>query len=263
MGKVRKRSKQRSSSRAPFLPSISRLIVAAPSEVWLLLSLSSVLDRFSFLLTCILIDFCFHQPPQTRIMSAPIVNNRWRNNAPFSRDSPSPSPTPLMSTARPKPITFSSSPSMSSPLGHNRNQSFSPLGSSNLAPSRATTRPRSSSNRSSNQASSTFAPTFIKTEEAQREAEQVRGIEGENDFSGRRYVWVRDPQVAFVRGWVVEDLAGDKLLVQCDDGTVSVLELPQHFGSLMGSFNSNARSARSLSTRSILQSLTRQGIWLN
>ena len=48
----------------------------------------------------------------------------------------------------------------------------------------------------------------------------MQGIEGENDFSGKRYVWVRDPQVAFIRGWVVEDLVGGKMLVQCDDGTV-------------------------------------------
>jgi myosin protein heavy chain len=46
----------------------------------------------------------------------------------------------------------------------------------------------------------------------------VRGIEGENDFSGKRYVWLRNSTTAFVRGWVVEELDGDRLLVQCDDG---------------------------------------------
>jgi myosin protein heavy chain len=50
----------------------------------------------------------------------------------------------------------------------------------------------------------------------------VKGIEGENDFSGRKYVWLKDPQTAFVKGWVVEELEGNKLLVQCDDGSVSV-----------------------------------------
>jgi myosin protein heavy chain len=49
----------------------------------------------------------------------------------------------------------------------------------------------------------------------------VKGIEGENDFSGRKYVWLRDQQTAFVKGWVVEELGGNKLLVQCDDGSVS------------------------------------------
>jgi myosin heavy chain 9/10/11/14 len=48
----------------------------------------------------------------------------------------------------------------------------------------------------------------------------VRGIEGENDFSGKRYVWLKDPQTAFVRGWVVEELGGNRILVQCDDGSV-------------------------------------------
>lgn len=48
----------------------------------------------------------------------------------------------------------------------------------------------------------------------------VRGIEGENDFSGKRYVWLKDPKTAFVKGWVVEELDAQKVLVQCDDGTV-------------------------------------------
>lgn len=51
--------------------------------------------------------------------------------------------------------------------------------------------------------------------------EKVRGIEGENDFSGKRYVWLRDANAAFIRGWVVEELNGGRLLVQCDDGNVS------------------------------------------
>lgn len=49
----------------------------------------------------------------------------------------------------------------------------------------------------------------------------VKGIEGENDFSGKRYVWLKDPKQAFVKGWVVEELGGNRLLVQCDDGSVS------------------------------------------
>ena len=53
-----------------------------------------------------------------------------------------------------------------------------------------------------------------------REHDAVNGIEGENDFSGKRYVWLKDPQSAFVKGWVVEQNEGNRLLVQCDDGTV-------------------------------------------
>ena len=33
---------------------------------------------------------------------------------------------------------------------------------------------------------------------------------------------MKDPQAAFVKGWVVEDLGGNSLLVQCDDDTVQV-----------------------------------------
>ena len=46
----------------------------------------------------------------------------------------------------------------------------------------------------------------------------MKGIEGENDFSGKRYVWMRDPEKAFVRGWIVEDLDNGRVLVQRDDG---------------------------------------------
>ena len=49
-------------------------------------------------------------------------------------------------------------------------------------------------------------------------------VEGENDFSGKRYVWLHDPKNAFVRGWVVEEVPGGKLLVQCDDGTQQEVE---------------------------------------
>ena len=63
------------------------------------------------------------------------------------------------------------------------------------------------------------------TEESQRETERVKGIEGENDFSGKRYVWIRDSKAAFVKGWVIEDIDGDRLLVQCDDGSVSLIQL--------------------------------------
>jgi hypothetical protein len=49
----------------------------------------------------------------------------------------------------------------------------------------------------------------------------VNGIEGENDFSGKRYVWLKDPNTAFVKGWVVEELGDGRLRVQCDDGSVS------------------------------------------
>jgi len=51
--------------------------------------------------------------------------------------------------------------------------------------------------------------------------DMVKGIEGENDFSGKKYVWLKDPQAAFVKGWVVDELGSNRILVQCDDGSVS------------------------------------------
>ncbi|KAM3556024.1 hypothetical protein MY1884_005282 [Beauveria asiatica] len=75
--------------------------------------------------------------------------------------------------------------------------------------------------RSGTPTSGTFAPAFIKTEEMMRSYDTVKGIEGENDFSGKRYVWLKDPEEAFVKGWVVEEKPGGNLFVQLDDGSVS------------------------------------------
>ena len=77
--------------------------------------------------------------------------------------------------------------------------------------------------RSGTPTSTTFAPKFIKAEDKARGHDPVKGIEGENDFSGKRYVWLNDPQEAFIKGWVIEELAGNRLLVQTDDGTVSFI----------------------------------------
>ena len=49
--------------------------------------------------------------------------------------------------------------------------------------------------------------------------ERILAIEGENDFSGKRYVWVKDPEKAFVRGWITEDLPGNRVLVKFDNGS--------------------------------------------
>ena len=99
-------------------------------------------------------------------------------------------------------------------MGHARNQSLSQL-SAPLARSDSS-RLRSNSNRNGASAG-TFAPQW--TADGSQDIPEVRGIEGENDLSGKRYVWLRDPKTAFVRGWVVEELSGGELLVQCDDGT--------------------------------------------
>lgn len=98
------------------------------------------------------------------------------------------------------------------------------------------------------------------------DVDTVDGIEGENDFSGKRYVWLRDPKTAFVKGWIVEDLGGDKILVQCDDGSVC-LALPGYQiarswdTGKADTTNSNARSTMRASIKSILPSSIRQTIW--
>jgi myosin heavy chain 9/10/11/14 len=142
-----------------------------------------------------------------------------RRNNPFVRGS-SPSQT-SGNAGRPK-STILASPSplsgASTPPSHQRSQS-----NSTLPVLSAANNPRRHSRTDSRNGSlsNTFAPSFIKTEDMRRNHDAVKGIEGENDFSGKRYVWLKDPQTAFVKGWVVEDLAGNRIRVQCDDGSVS------------------------------------------
>ncbi|KAK7419519.1 class II myosin [Neonectria punicea] len=145
-------------------------------------------------------------------------NMAHRRNNPFARAT-SASPAPI-ANGRPKSAIFPSTtpiPALPASTAHGRTQSNTSIPSSHRLSS-AGSRQRSES-RNATPTSSTFAPSFIKAEETKRNQDAVKGIEGENDFSGKRYVWVKDPQNAFVRGWVVEDLERNQLLVQCDDGT--------------------------------------------
>jgi myosin protein heavy chain len=146
--------------------------------------------------------------PQPTTMSAP---GPAPNGRPFARNSRN---TPFARNTPTSPLNESDSA-----MGHLRHRSLTnltnltspPLGRSDSA------RLRSNSNRNSTPVG-TFAPQFISEDDG--DAPRLGGIvEGENDFSGKRYVWLRDPVTAFVRGWVVEDLPGGRILVQCDNGT--------------------------------------------
>ena len=142
-----------------------------------------------------------------------------RNN-PFSRQAQSSSPSPMgpfsqHDIGRPRSALFTSPPDAQF-KGHGRNQSFSPLSVTTPSnPSHVRTQSTSARNRSTN----TFAPLFIKSEESARQETKISGIEGGNDFSGKRYVWLRDDEKAFVKGWILEDLPEERILVQCDDGS--------------------------------------------
>ncbi|KAI1110698.1 P-loop containing nucleoside triphosphate hydrolase protein [Nemania sp. NC0429] len=154
-----------------------------------------------------------------------------RNN-PFARmGSPSSSTGPNGGApGRPKSALFSSQSSLSSattppsasPSLHSRTHSYTALAPVTPLPAingHAPPRQQRADSKSNPPGSTTFAPSFIKTEDLRRSIDIVKGIEGENDFSGKRYVWLKDPQTAFVKGWVVEELEGGRLLVQCDDGS--------------------------------------------
>lgn len=145
------------------------------------------------------------------------LNSSPKRANPFGLSSPSPAPH---SQTRPKSAIISPSNGLESARGHLRNASVS-----QLTPSRSSTsltRQRSNSARK-DASSGTFAPSFIKSEELRRGADQIRGLEGDNDFSGNKYVWLRDTEKAFVRGLVLEELEEGRLLVQTDDGEVGSL----------------------------------------
>ncbi|KAF7957816.1 hypothetical protein EAE96_003386 [Botrytis aclada] len=147
-------------------------------------------------------------------------NFQTKRNNPFARTGTL-SPEPGVPKGRPKSAIFASAP-FSSPAQsyptHNRHQSYSSLG--DIVPNNNNVSLRFRSNsKSIAPSSNTFAPSFINSEEMRLGAETVMAMEGENDFSGKRYVWLKDPQTAFVKGWVVEELENQHILVQCDDGS--------------------------------------------
>lgn len=154
-----------------------------------------------------------------------------RNNPFVRKASPSPSPSPGPSgVGRPKSAIFPSQSNVltrvATPPTHNRTQSQASIAAANLLPVGTNgPRPHRVDSKSSGPNSTTFAPSFIKTEQDRRRSlDPVKGIEGENDFSGKRYVWLKDPQAAFVKGWIVEELEEGRILVQCDDGSQREVE---------------------------------------
>ncbi len=146
-------------------------------------------------------------------------NAAQRRNNPFARNG-SPSAGAGNINGRPKSTIISSPLSGIQSSPHNRNQSLSSLAGV-LSPNNDSTGRHSSNSKTGTPTSNTFAPSFIHSEDIKRGAEVVRGIDGENDFSGKRYVWLKDSQTAFVKGWIVEELGNNHILVQCDDGSVS------------------------------------------
>ncbi|KAI1617669.1 myosin heavy chain [Exophiala viscosa] len=122
--------------------------------------------------------------------------------------------TPISPSNFPKSLLFAS-PSSAPPSRHERQQSYSPSTSFSSIPNHV----RTQSLQRQSSTSSTFAPKFIKSEEMRKSEDRISAIEGENDFSGKRYVWVKDPEKAFVRGWIVEDVSAKKVLVQFEDGS--------------------------------------------
>ncbi|KAL1895055.1 class II myosin [Sporothrix stenoceras] len=156
------------------------------------------------------------------MVSGPPGFSAQQRGNPFARNaSASPAPPNSSTAGRPKSVLFSAPAPTSPRASHTRSQSqATPSGMNSLVRSGSISRNDYPRSREGTPASGTFAPSFIKTEEMkQRSIDVVRGIEGENDFSGKRYVWLKDPQTAFVKGWIVEELGQNRILVQCEDGS--------------------------------------------
>lgn len=157
-------------------------------------------------------------------MSAHAQNGpRWpRDSAPTARGrdempwpgTPPPAHARRQSSFTPSPL----SPPAPAPIGHLRNQSLSDAGMGSLRRS-GSARTAPTTTTTTTTPAGTFAPRFIDEAGPDGAADRAGGIEGENDFSGKRYVWVRDAALAFVRGFVAEEVAGGLLRVQCDDGS--------------------------------------------
>ena len=194
---------------------------------------------------------------------------------PFARmgssPTPSPGPSPGLTgstgSGRPKSALFPSQAPLSNintGPAQTRTQSSASINTA-LQPTTTSNGPRHrrDSSRNATPNSATFAPSFIKTEDLRKSIDVVKGIEGENDFSGKRYVWLRDPQTAFVKGWVVEELGEGRILVQCDDGSVSLTGIHVHGYCipLLITISSNARSTKKVWIRSTQPSSTRQTTW--
>ncbi|RKF62122.1 Myosin-11 [Erysiphe neolycopersici] len=109
-------------------------------------------------------------------------------------------------------------------IPHAHNRSFSFMNGSTPV-NNGTSIGYRSSVKSGTPSSNTFAPSFINLDEKRRSLETAGIIEGENYFSGKRYVWLKDPKVAFVKGWIVEEFEDDQLLIQCDDGSQRIVNL--------------------------------------
>lgn len=187
-------------------------------------------------------------------------NAAQKRNNPFARTN-SPSPSPSNGGGRPKSAVFTAPLSVPQNPTHSRHQSYSSV-TTTLAPAVDTTPRHQSGSKMGTPTSNTFAPSFIGTEEMKRSSAQLNGIEGENDFSGKRYVWLKDPATAFVKGWIVEELGGNHILAQCEDGSVGHQELHYQVCADMA-FNSNGKSTGIVSIKSIPQSSTKQMIWLS
>lgn len=65
----------------------------------------------------------------------------------------------------------------------------------------------------------TFTPKFINNLNASHHSQSTDSARDLAEFSGKRWVWLKDDKLAFVKGWVVED-HGETLLVRCDNESV-------------------------------------------
>ncbi|KAK6360451.1 hypothetical protein TWF730_006593 [Orbilia blumenaviensis] len=170
----------------------------------------------------------FNTPPRFGASQRPFTPRQNNQSSPLNSPqnnvtSTSRNTTPFGGSVGSTPfgIGGGSNPFVSStPFGRSHNRTMSgassvvahtPTPSNNLTAAAATTTV------SASKSNTTFAPSFIKRTDPTSPKITSHGLEG-TDFSGKRWVWVKDPEQAFVKGYV-ESEEDNVLLVICDDGS--------------------------------------------
>jgi len=103
---------------------------------------------------------------------------------------------------------------MPGPIFLKQNQSLS-----SSTPSPKHLHSRTDSLTSSSPSTGTFTPKFINNLNTSHHSQSTDSARDLAEFSGKRWVWLKDDKLAFVKGWVVDD-HGDTLLVRCDNESV-------------------------------------------
>ncbi|KAF3161296.1 hypothetical protein TWF225_009530 [Orbilia oligospora] len=167
----------------------------------------------------------FNTPPRFGASQRPFTprqnNQSSPLNSPQNNTSNTRNTTPFGGSNNSTPFGGNSTPFGTSSIfgrAHNRTMSgASSVVSHTPTPTPVNNATATTTTSSATKSNTTFAPSFIKRNDPTSPKITSHGLEG-TDFSGKRWVWVKDPEQAFVKGYV-ESEEDNVLLVICDDGS--------------------------------------------